>query len=167
MERLDKESIMPKALKLDNLENSIFDNISTPKMGVVFEMLSHHFPLKMIKTKDQHEAAKKILTRIAVLIVERKIVDRNTIQDIREYLDALSTLVEKYELDHFKNLGKVSGREMLLYLMELKGLNQSDLKNDLGGQSIVSNILNGKRELNVRQIRTLSKRFKVSPIVFF
>ena len=42
---------------------------------------------------------------------------------------------------------------------------QSDLP-DVGSQGVVSEILAGKRELNVRQIRALSERFGVSPSVF-
>ena len=45
-------------------------------------------------------------------------------------------------------------------------MNQRDLT-EIGSQGVVSEILNGKRELNVRQIKALSKRFHVSPIVFF
>lgn len=33
-------------------------------------------------------------------------------------------------------------------------------------QGVVSEILNAKRDLNVRQIRALAKRFHVSPTVF-
>ena len=47
--------------------------------------------------------------------------------------------------------------------MELKGLTQSNLARELGGRPIVSKILKGERELNLRQIKALSKRFKVSP----
>ena len=31
---------------------------------------------------------------------------------------------------------------------------------------VVSEIISGKRQLNVRQLKLLGKRFKVSPIVF-
>jgi len=60
---------------------------------------------------------------------------------------------------------KVRGAEMLRFLMEEHGLAQSDLP-EIGSQGVVSEILNGKRELNVRQIRALARRFKVSPAVF-
>ena len=40
------------------------------------------------------------------------------------------------------------------------------LAEELGGQSIVSTILNGKRELNTRQVKALAKRFNVSAAVF-
>ena len=49
--------------------------------------------------------------------------------------------------------------------MEGHGLRQSDLP-EIGSQGVVSEILNGKRELNVRQIRELAKLFNVSPAVF-
>ena len=49
--------------------------------------------------------------------------------------------------------------------MEEHGLTQSDLA-EIGSQGVVSEILSGKRELNVRQIRALAERFHVSPAVF-
>jgi HTH-type transcriptional regulator/antitoxin HigA len=49
--------------------------------------------------------------------------------------------------------------------MEEHGLTQSNLP-EIGSQGVVSEILNNKRELNVRQIRALAERFKVSAAVF-
>ncbi|GHU14453.1 hypothetical protein AGMMS50225_26310 [Betaproteobacteria bacterium] len=37
---------------------------------------------------------------------------------------------------------------------------------EVGSQGVVSEILTGKRELNVRQIQALSERFGVSPATF-
>jgi HTH-type transcriptional regulator / antitoxin HigA len=48
--------------------------------------------------------------------------------------------------------------------MEAHGLTQSELP-EIGGQGVVSKILSGERELNIRQIRRLAKRFGVSPTV--
>lgn len=56
--------------------------------------------------------------------------------------------------------------QVLSYLMAEHGLKQADLAEELGGQSIVSAILNGKRELNTRQVKALAARFEVSPAVF-
>jgi len=55
---------------------------------------------------------------------------------------------------------------MLAYLMELRNLKQTDLSKELGGQSVVSAILSGKRELNLKQIRALAKKLRVNPSVF-
>jgi HTH-type transcriptional regulator/antitoxin HigA len=49
--------------------------------------------------------------------------------------------------------------------MDEHNLRQSDLP-EVGSQGVVSEILSGKRELNVRQIRALAARFGVSPAVF-
>jgi HTH-type transcriptional regulator/antitoxin HigA len=49
--------------------------------------------------------------------------------------------------------------------MEEQGLKQADLP-EIGSQGVVSEILSGKRKLNLRQVRLLSERFTVSPAVF-
>lgn len=79
-------------------------------------------------------------------------------------LDILGTLIEAYEAEHVA-IPDVSGVEVLSYLMEEYSLDQSDLP-EIGSQGVVSELLSGKRELNVHQIRVLSKRFHVSPAVF-
>lgn len=81
-----------------------------------------------------------------------------------EFLDTLGTLIHAYEEKNYP-MPSVSGSEVLRYLMEEHGLRQVDLP-EVGSQGVVSEILNGKRELNVRQIRELAKRFHVSPAVF-
>ena len=54
---------------------------------------------------------------------------------------------------------------MLKFFMEQHDLTPSDLP-ELGTQRVVSEMLRGKRELNTRQMKALSKRFHVSPAVF-
>jgi HTH-type transcriptional regulator/antitoxin HigA len=60
---------------------------------------------------------------------------------------------------------KVAPGDMLRFLLDQHGLNQSDLP-EVGSQGVVSEILNGKRSLNVRQIKLLAERFQVGPQVF-
>ncbi len=55
--------------------------------------------------------------------------------------------------------------QALKFLMEQHGLKQSDLS-EIGSQGVVSEILRGKRELNMRQVRALSERFGVSSATF-
>lgn len=81
-----------------------------------------------------------------------------------EFLDTLGTLIHAYEEKH-ELMPVASGAEVLQYLMDEHGLRQSDLP-EIGSQGVVSEILNGKRELNVRQIRALAQRFGVSTAVF-
>ena len=48
----------------------------------------------------------------------------------------------------------------LAFLMEQHGLRQCDLP-EVGAQSVVSEVLSGKRALNLRQTQALAKRFLV------
>lgn len=50
--------------------------------------------------------------------------------------------------------------------MEQHGLDQSDLKNEIGSQGVVSEVLNGKRQFNLTHIKKLAKRFHVTPATF-
>ncbi len=80
-------------------------------------------------------------------------------------LDLVTKQIEAYEAAHHQ-LPEATPAEALRYLMEEQDLRQTDLAEELGGQSIVSTILSGKRELNARQVKALAKRFNVSPAVF-
>ena len=79
-------------------------------------------------------------------------------------LDTLGTVLHAYEEQHH-GMSNCSGVELLSYFMEEHGLAQSALP-EVGSQGVVSEILRGKRELNIRQIRALARRFHVSPAVF-
>lgn len=54
---------------------------------------------------------------------------------------------------------------VLASLMRAYGLRQSDLP-EVGTQSVVSEVLSAKRELNLRQVAALAKRFSVPMEVF-
>jgi HTH-type transcriptional regulator/antitoxin HigA len=79
-------------------------------------------------------------------------------------MDTIGTLIENYESEHFPApVGDPI--TSLAFLMEEHGLSNSDLP-EIGSSDDLSEILNGKRELDLNQIRALSKRFNVSPEVF-
>ena len=79
-------------------------------------------------------------------------------------METIGSLIEAYEADNFPDR-KGNSMDALKYLMEEQGLRQSDLP-EIGSQGVVSEILSGKRQLNLRQVKLLSERFKVSPAVF-
>ena len=87
--------------------------------------------------------------------------DQHPLYDL---LDTLGTVITAYEAEHVK-LPDVRGSEVLAHLMAEHDLRQADLP-EVGSQGVVSEILSGKRELNVRQIRALAGRFGVSAAVF-
>jgi HTH-type transcriptional regulator / antitoxin HigA len=80
-------------------------------------------------------------------------------------LDIVTLFVGDYEDKHVK-IPEASPADVLRFLMEQNQLRQVDLADLFGSQSNVSEVLNGKREINARQARDLGKRFGVSPAVF-
>jgi HTH-type transcriptional regulator/antitoxin HigA len=79
-------------------------------------------------------------------------------------MDVIGVLIEDYEDEHIPE-PEGDPISVLKYFMEEYELKQKDLP-ELGSQGIVSEILNGKRELNLRQVKALSERFKVPVSVF-
>jgi len=79
-------------------------------------------------------------------------------------LELLTVLIEDYENKHVEE-PKGDPISTLQFLLEENNLTQSDLP-EIGSQGVVSEILHRKRQLNLRQIKALAKRFHVSPSVF-
>jgi HTH-type transcriptional regulator/antitoxin HigA len=107
------------------------------------------------------EDYKRAIEQLNQLVDE---IGTNESHPMYEFLDTLGTLIHAYEEKH-EPMPATTGAEVLQYLMEEHGLRQSDLP-EVGSQGVVSEILNGKRELNVRQIRALAQRFGVGTAVF-
>ena len=131
-------------------------------MGIITKDLQIHWetvsPLLSIRNEREYDLAAQ---RLNNLLDE---IGTNEQHPLYGLLDTLGTLVHAYEEEHHP-IPECSGADMLRFLMEEHGLTQSDLP-EVGSQGVVSEILNGKRELNMRQMRALAKRFHVSPAVF-
>jgi HTH-type transcriptional regulator/antitoxin HigA len=50
---------------------------------------------------------------------------------------------------------------------DANGLRQKDLASIFGSESVISEVLSGKRDITKAHIEKLSKRFNISPAVFF
>jgi HTH-type transcriptional regulator/antitoxin HigA len=76
--------------------------------------------------------------------------------DDGDRFELLGLLLAKYEQEHFPppRTGPV---EAIRFAMDRRGQRQSDLADLLGSRSRASEILNGRRELTLPQIRLLSK----------
>jgi HTH-type transcriptional regulator/antitoxin HigA len=79
-------------------------------------------------------------------------------------METIGSLIETYESQNYPDT-EGDPIHALKTLMEEHGLRQSDLP-EIGSQGVVSEIISGKRQLNVRQLKLLGERFKVSPAVF-
>jgi HTH-type transcriptional regulator/antitoxin HigA len=75
-------------------------------------------------------------------------------------------LIEDFEDKRYR-LPRSKPLAVLAFLMEQHELRQKDLVGVFGTPSIVSEVLNGKRELNKDHIKRLSDRFHISPELFF
>jgi HTH-type transcriptional regulator / antitoxin HigA len=93
-----------------------------------------------------------------------RIGDRET-HPLMGLLDIVTVFVHDYEARNIE-IPDTKPSAVLRLLMEQHDLRQTDLAKIFGSQSNVSEILNGKREINTRQARALGKRFGVSPAVF-
>ena len=91
-------------------------------------------------------------------------VGNNENHPLTSLMETIGTLIETYESQYI-NETEGNSIDALNAFIEEHGLKQSDLS-EIGSQGVVSEILSGKRQLNVRQIKILSNRFKVSPAVF-
>jgi len=93
-------------------------------------------------------------------------VGDNESHELMGLVDVISHMITMYDENHEEHLQKGSGIDALKFLMEQHGLDQSDLKNEIGSQGVVSEILKGKRQLNISHIKKLAERFHVTPATF-
>lgn len=131
-------------------------------MTLVNDQIQTHWtniaPLLTIRNERDYNAA---VIRMNELLDE---IGTNEKHPLYSLLDTLGTLIHAYEEEHFP-IPVSTGADVLRFLMDEHGLTQSDLS-EIGSQGVVSEILHGKRELNVRQIRALANKFKVSAAAF-
>ena len=80
--------------------------------------------------------------------------------------ELLTLLIEDFEERQY-SLKPATAVEALQELMDMNDLKQKDLVDIFGTPSIISEVINGKRKLTTEHIRKLSRRFHVSPELFF
>ncbi len=128
------------------------------KAGNEYRTLRRRIPLGVIRSQAEYARAVATLDTIIDEIGED---ETHPLADLAE---ALGVFIEAYDHVHYST-SPPEPREVLRFFMEQNDLNQSDLP-ELGSQGVVSEILSGKRGLNVKQVARLAKRFNVAPGVF-
>ena len=86
--------------------------------------------------------------------------------DEEEAIELMTLLVERYEQERYP-VPEAEPADVLRFLLERNSLSQRDIAAEFGSESTVSLVLSGKRQLNRDHIARLSRRFNVSPAVFF
>ncbi len=124
-----------------------------------YSALLTRFPPKVIRTEKENEKYTEILYDL-----DRR--NKTLTPAEKELADLLTLLIEDFEERRYQ-LPRAEPLEVLRFLMDQHGLKQNDLVDVFGTPSIVSEVLSGKRELNKDHIKRLSKRFHISPELFF
>ncbi|MGB7161391.1 MAG: hypothetical protein WBD40_25255 [Tepidisphaeraceae bacterium] len=129
---------------------------SLPK---TFDGLNAMHALRPIQDDVDLDRAMEFLDKLAVM--------KKRTKDQEDYLETLTTLVEKYEAENDPiQTGDLSVIEILKSLMEARGMSASDLGRVLGSRELGSVILRGGRQLSKSHIMRLAEHFSVSLALF-
>ncbi len=117
------------------------------------------FPLRPIRTDAEHDRAMEMVRGLAAYDEEKL---RPGQQD---YLDTLAVLLEDYDRLQ-KPWKRISGVELLRYLVAETGMKAADLGKIVGSRPLASLILSGKRDISKEVMRRLGHHFHLDPGVF-
>lgn len=128
------------------------------------QAIKHWHYIAPIAQYPQHEEQfNELVSELDELL---EIVGDNEQHPLIGLVDMVGQLVASYEEAQFRDQQpSIKGIDALQFFMTQHNLKQSDLP-EIGSQGVVSEILSGKRTLNVRQIVRLSKRFNVDFATF-
>ena len=140
------------------------DDMTTKEYTNQWDSLLHKYNnLQPIRNKADHAKAVEALLHFCDE-VEGKTLGINE----KCFLDTLTSRIEDYEkpyADYFDD--KYDGIDILRFLMDENGLNQSDISRIIDAdRSVASRILNRKRDLTIGQVNILADYFSVEPGVF-
>ena len=132
----------------------VAERLNPQKYG---RLLSRTLPT-VIKTEEENDRA--------ILLVE-KLLEKGDKISLEEnaLLDLLWSLIADFE-EKFYQPRDASPQEVLIELMNARGLKQTDLAEVLGSKSRVSEIINGKREISKTQAKAIANFFSVSAELF-
>ncbi|MDY6901754.1 MAG: transcriptional regulator [Cyanobacteriota bacterium] len=120
------------------------------------QLLAKYQP-KVITNDEENEQA--------ISIAEELAHKPNRTSEESTLYKLLIALIEKYENDTYP-MGETTPLSMLLHLMEARGLRQIDLIDVIGSSGIVSEIVNGKREISKAQAKALGEFFNIDAGLF-
>jgi len=129
-----------------------------PSITKAWTTIQASLPIHPIHGEKEYKAAVLLLNKLV------DIIGNNTRHPLYSMLESIEVFIEDYE-ETYERIPDVSPVMVLKFLMREHNLKQKDLV-EIGPQSVVSEILNGKRKLNLRQIQALASRFKLDSSVF-
>jgi HTH-type transcriptional regulator / antitoxin HigA len=121
------------------------------------KLLSQYQP-KLIRTEAENEQA--------LVTVEELMHRPNRSLEENELCDLLITLIEKFEQEYYLPGSGSTPHSMLLFLMEQRNLQASDLAEVFGSEEIAADMIAYQTELSKEQIKALGLFFQVDPGLF-
>ncbi len=115
--------------------------------------------VKVIKTEEENDEAVE-------LILELMHKNNRTAEEDELY-QLLVLLVTNFERKYYQPLANFNPNSLLEFLREQKGIQEVDLVPILGSESLVSDLINGKRAINKKEANALGKFFNLDPLLFF
>lgn len=119
-------------------------------------LLLKHQP-RIIKTEAENE---QFLAVVEELMARPKL----TLEE-EALLELLVKLIEDFEEKHY-SLDRSTPHSRLLHLMDARNLQQSDLAEVLGSSEVAVEVMNGRKDINEEQAKTLARFFHVEPSLF-
>ena len=107
--------------------------------------------IKPIRTKKDHADALKRIEKLWGAKLGTPAGDE---------LDILATLIDKYEELYFP-IEAPDAIDAIKYIIEEKGIERKELEKAIGNKSKISEVLNRKRELSKRMIRSLHDMYDI------
>jgi HTH-type transcriptional regulator/antitoxin HigA len=137
---------------------AVIDREVLAEITTHFQALNSLVPLRAVTNEEEYAKAVSALNQL----LDAGAADED--HPLAGLVNAVGALIATYE-DIHNRPEKVAPAAILRLLMDQHELSQSDLP-EVGTQGVVSEVLSGKRQLNVRQIKLLSERFNAPTSVF-
>ena len=115
-------------------------------------------------TEIANESNYNSLVEFLNLLVDE--IGESEIHPLLKILEIVTKRVSEYEYKCYRMDSPVTDANLLKFLMDQHSLKQTDLS-ELGSQDAISDLLNGKLQLDRRQIGVICKRFSISTDTFF
>ena len=113
---------------------------------------------RVIRSEEENETFTEIMYQI-----DQK---EDATPEEQELSNLLLMLIEDFEEKNY-SLARSTPLDTLEFFMDQHGMGAEDLQQFFESPESIADVLVGKRELRIEEIRKLSERFHVSPELFF
>lgn len=114
----------------------------------------------IIESDAEYERIEEIFDRLISVGEDKLSPEENRLFEL------LANLLEEYETRTLEPIPDLSPRELLSVLMRENNLKQTEMTEIFGTQSIVSEVLAGKREITKSQAKALAEKFEIKVEAF-